>query len=63
MLEGFENREAFAICVAAVFDGQEMLSGKGGEKREKLRAVCEVKMVLGGMLYLSLNTTKKLMLK
>jgi len=29
MLEGFENREAFAVCVAAIFDGQEMLLGEG----------------------------------
>lgn len=29
MLEGFENREAFAVCVAGVFDGQEMHMAKG----------------------------------
>ena len=29
MLEGFENREAFAVCVAGVFDGQEMHIAKG----------------------------------
>ena len=29
MLEGFENREAFAVCVAAIFDGQKMLLGEG----------------------------------
>ena len=29
MLEGFENREAYAVCVAAIFDGQEMLLGEG----------------------------------
>ena len=32
MLEGFENREAFAVCVAVVFDGQEMLLAKGERK-------------------------------
>ena len=34
MLEGFENREAFAVCVAVVFDGQEMLLAKGERKGE-----------------------------
>ena len=29
MLEGFENREASAVCVAAVFDGQRMILTKG----------------------------------
>ena len=29
MLEGFENREAFAVCVVAIFDGQKMLLGEG----------------------------------
>ncbi len=29
MLEGFENREAFAVCVAAIFDGQKMISARG----------------------------------
>ena len=35
MLEGFENREAFAVCMSAVFDGQEMLVAKG-EKKGKI---------------------------
>ena len=35
MLEGFENREAFAVCVAVVFDGQEMLLARG-ERRGKI---------------------------
>ena len=35
MLEGFENREAFAVCMAAVFNGQEMLVAKG-EKKGKI---------------------------
>ena len=34
MLEGFEHREAFAVCVAVVFDGQEMLLAKGERKGE-----------------------------
>jgi non-canonical purine NTP pyrophosphatase (RdgB/HAM1 family) len=29
MLEGFENREAFAVCVVAIFDGQEMFLAEG----------------------------------
>ncbi|SVC22982.1 uncharacterized protein METZ01_LOCUS275836 [marine metagenome] len=29
MLEGYENREAFAVCVVAVFDGQDMILAKG----------------------------------
>jgi non-canonical purine NTP pyrophosphatase (RdgB/HAM1 family) len=29
MLEGFENREAFAICEAVIFDGQKMILAKG----------------------------------
>ena len=29
MLEGFENREAFAVCVVAFFDGQKMILTKG----------------------------------
>ncbi len=32
MLEGFENREAFAICMTAVFDGREMRMGMGEVK-------------------------------
>ena len=32
MLEGFENREASAVCVAAVFDGQKMILTKGERK-------------------------------
>ena len=32
MLEGFENREAFAVCVVAIFDGQEMLIAEGEKK-------------------------------
>lgn len=32
MLEGFENREAFAICMVAIFDGFEMRLGKGKVK-------------------------------
>jgi len=62
MLEGFENREAFAVCVAVVFDGQEMLLARG-DRRGKLRAALEVKMGLGGMLYLFLSIMKKLSLK
>ena len=34
MLEGFENREAFAVCMVAAFDGQEMLVAKGEKKGE-----------------------------
>ena len=37
MLEGFENREAFAVCVAAVFDGQKMLLAKGERRGEIAR--------------------------
>ena len=29
MLEGYENREAFAVCVVAAFDGQDMILAKG----------------------------------
>ena len=32
MLEGFENREASAVCVAAIFDGQKMILTKGERK-------------------------------
>ena len=32
MLEGFENREAFAVCVVAIFDGQKMLIAEGEKK-------------------------------
>lgn len=32
MLEGFENREAFAICMTAIFDGREMCVTKGEVK-------------------------------
>ena len=32
MLEGFKNREAFAVCVAAVFDGHQILLAKGERK-------------------------------
>ena len=32
MLEGFENREAFAICMIAIFDGREMCVTKGEVK-------------------------------
>jgi len=32
MLEGFENREAFAICITAIFDGQGMCITKGEVK-------------------------------
>jgi XTP/dITP diphosphohydrolase len=32
MLEGFENREAHAVCIAAVFDGREMRMGMGEVK-------------------------------
>lgn len=32
MLEGFKNREAFAICMAAIFDGREMRVAKGEVK-------------------------------
>ena len=39
MLEGFDNREAFAVCVAAVFDGQEMLLAKGERKGEIARSM------------------------
>jgi len=35
MLEGFKNREAFAICLAAIFDGREMHVAKG-EVRGKI---------------------------
>ena len=35
MLEGFTNREAFAICLAAIFDGREMRVAKG-EVRGKI---------------------------
>ena len=39
MLEGFKNREAFAVCVAVVFDGQEMLLAKGERKGEIARSM------------------------
>ena len=39
MLEGFENREAFAVCVAVVFDGQEMLLAKGERRGEIARSM------------------------
>ena len=39
MLEGVDNREAFAGCVAAVFDGQEMLLAKGERKGEIARSM------------------------
>ena len=39
MLEGFENREALAVCVAAVFDGQEMLLAKGERKGKIARSM------------------------
>ena len=32
MLDGFENREAIAICMAAIFNGQEMLVARGEVK-------------------------------
>ena len=32
MLEGFENREAYAVCIVAVFDGREMRMGMGEVK-------------------------------
>ena len=32
MLENFENREAFAVCVVAVFDGKEMILANGEVK-------------------------------
>jgi XTP/dITP diphosphohydrolase len=38
MLEGFENREAFAVCVAVVFDGQEMLFTRGEKRGEIARS-------------------------
>ena len=32
MLDGFENREAIAVCMAAIFDGQEMRVARGEVK-------------------------------
>ena len=40
MLEGFENRKAFAICVAAVFDGEDMAVAKGEVKGRISDCVC-----------------------
>ena len=34
MLEGFENREAFAICVVAIYDGQNFHVAKGEVRGE-----------------------------
>ena len=39
MLEGFDNREAFAVCVAVAFDGQEMLLAKGERKGKIARSM------------------------
>ena len=38
MLEGFESREAFAVCMAVVFDGQEMLLARGERRGEIARS-------------------------
>jgi non-canonical purine NTP pyrophosphatase (RdgB/HAM1 family) len=35
MIEGFENRKALAVCFVAIFDGKEMIIGKG-EVRGKI---------------------------
>jgi len=35
MLEGFENRKALAVCFVAIFDGKELIIGKG-EVRGKI---------------------------
>ena len=29
MIDGFENREALAVCFVAIFDGKELIIGKG----------------------------------
>ena len=34
MLEGFENREAFAICMTAIFDGKQMYVARGEVRGE-----------------------------